>query len=487
MKQTTSYISSKEQASHLSITARLLTEQALLRGWEVEYTEAYPDESDSGITRCSKNGNELFFDSDLTALTPIYGFWPSNNKNLTYNLLRKNNIPTPETYIVPKNASDEEISRCLSALIQVVVKPLDTNHGVGITIGADTVEKVRTALELTKQYGKQKFALLQKQVTGEEYRFLVLRNKVIAVACRKPPFVIGDGKKTISELIEKLNFDPRRDNDHKSQLTIIKLSDVVVHNGEDFLKLIPKVNQKVELLKTSNLSRGGFSEDYSVTASNALKKIAIRAAKSCFLGIAGIDIMTTDIRHGDESNSFVIETNIAPGLRMHEFPIIGEPRPVAKLIFKELEKHAHPIARPLIKLGRSEFVDFPNHDILQIPARVDTGAAVSALHASLIKETSSGGLSFISFDKRITTRSFTKRAVQTSTGQVQIRYMVKLPVSVKGRKVIASFTLANRSKQSYPILIGRNIISRKFIVDVRRGKATKLYLNTRRKLDSMVN
>lgn len=127
-------------------------------------------------------------------------------------------------------------------------------------------------------------------------------------------------------------------------------------------------------------------------------------------------------------------------------------------------------------IGRSELVAFPDLQSKPIPARIDTGAKTSALWASEITKDGKE-LSFVLFDKtspfytgeRISVQYFEKRLVASSNGAVQQRYAVRLLVKIKGKKIRGHFTLADRSAQAYPVLIGRNILRGKFLVDVQSG------------------
>jgi len=128
-------------------------------------------------------------------------------------------------------------------------------------------------------------------------------------------------------------------------------------------------------------------------------------------------------------------------------------------------------------IGRSEFVEFPVLGLVHVPARIDTGAKTSSVWASDIRITD-GQLRFVLFDSpskhfnghEVVTRSFDKRMVASSNGMSEERYVVKLVVVLHGRKINASFTLADRSSQAYPVLIGRNVLRGKFLVDVSQGQ-----------------
>jgi hypothetical protein len=209
----------------------------------------------------------------------------------------------------------------------------------------------------------------------------------------------------------------------------------------------------------------------------SIHRIKAEAAERCFLGVAGVDIMTDSISEPGAGNSYVIEVNLTPGIRMHEFPGQGEARQVSRKIFAAFEKNARAIDRRVIPIGRSEKIAFPDFEMKKVPARVDTGATVSSIWASNIQETTEG-LTFTLFDEgsefytgeKIVVDEYDKRAVSSSMGHTQIRFTVMILISLHGRRIRAKFTLADRSTQIYPVLIGRNVLRNKFIVDVAGGK-----------------
>jgi hypothetical protein len=135
------------------------------------------------------------------------------------------------------------------------------------------------------------------------------------------------------------------------------------------------------------------------------------------------------------------------------------------------------MTKPKTAIGRAERISFPRLGYESIPAKIDTGAMTSALWASQINVDSAGNLSFYLFDEaspyfrkeRVSTKVFSETMVTSSMGMTQRRYVVKLVVRLQGRRIKASFTLADRAKQVYPILIGRNVLRGKFIVDVKNG------------------
>ncbi len=131
------------------------------------------------------------------------------------------------------------------------------------------------------------------------------------------------------------------------------------------------------------------------------------------------------------------------------------------------------MAHPISTIGRNAYVEFVGHTDV-VPAKVDTGADSSAVWASMIRIDEDHRLHFVLFDKQspyytgdeIIATNYSVSQVRSSSGHTQIRYRVPLSIRVAGRRVKATFTLANRQKNKFPILIGRRTLARRFVVDV---------------------
>ena len=131
-------------------------------------------------------------------------------------------------------------------------------------------------------------------------------------------------------------------------------------------------------------------------------------------------------------------------------------------------------------VGRDEYVKILAEDNLIVPAKIDTGADSSSIWASELEMSKDGELSFVLFSKdseyytgvRHKTTDFSARAIRSSNGTKQLRYAVMLDISICGRHIRGDFTLSDRSKNNFPILIGKSLLEGNFIVDVSRS-ATK--------------
>ena len=145
----------------------------------------------------------------------------------------------------------------------------------------------------------------------------------------------------------------------------------------------------------------------------------------------------------------------------------------------------------LITVGRTARLDIPVEGIKNVPAKIDTGADSSSIWASELCVDDDNVLSFCLFakgspyytGKRHEARGYTAIGVRSAHGTLQVRYKIQMVVRLGGRRVRATFTLSDRSQNTYPVLIGCRLLSKKFLVDVSKGSrlATKKPIHGLRK------
>ncbi|MFL5747004.1 MAG: cyanophycin synthetase [Niastella sp.] len=254
------------------------------------------------------------------------------NKQVTKQLLHSNYIPVPEGRVI---SEEEQLLPVIDEIgYPVVLKPLDGCQGNGITTNIKNYKEALSAFRLAKQNSPE--LICEKCIAGSDYRILVVDYKYTAAALRTPPAVTGDGRHTIRELIDRINADPNRGNDHEKVLTQIKIDEVtqgLIRKKGYTPDSVLSAGYKLLLKTTANLSTGGTAED--VTEEVHPDNIALfeRIARLVGLNICGIDIMAADLSTPITHNGgAVLEVNAAPGLRMHLSPSKGKPRPVAKAI-----------------------------------------------------------------------------------------------------------------------------------------------------------
>jgi cyanophycin synthetase len=285
--------------------------------------------------------------ASITGRTSFIGVDTASDKDLTKSLLAQAGVPTPRGEVVRTTAGAVQVARDLG--FPVVVKPLDGNHGRGVSTGLADEEAVREAFAAAAEISRR--VVVEKHVVGADHRILVVGGEVVAVAERAPAQVVGDGVSTIGQLIEAVNADPRRGEGHEQVLTRIKIDEALVHKlkAEGLtLDSAPEPGRKVILRDTANISTGGTAIDRTDDIHPDNLCIAVRAALTLGLDVAGIDFLAPDIsRSVRETGGAVVEVNAAPGFRMHLHPAVGRPRPVApavvRMLFPEGESGRIPV------------------------------------------------------------------------------------------------------------------------------------------------
>ncbi len=271
-----------------------------------------------------------------TDRTSAIGELIAQDKDLTRDLLRQVGVPVPSGRPVA-DAEDawlaaEEIG------VPVVVKPQYGNQGRGVITNLTTREQVVTAFAAAKEEGSS--IMVEKFAPGDDYRLLVIGGKLIAAARRESAHVIGNGRNTVRELVDEVNRDPRRSDDHATVLTKIKLEQIAltVLGEQGFTpESVPPAGTRVLIRRNANLSTGGTAADVTDLVHPEVAARAIEAAQVVGLDIAGVDVVATDISRPLESQGGVIvEVNAGPGLRMHIQPSSGQPRPVGEAIVESL-------------------------------------------------------------------------------------------------------------------------------------------------------
>jgi cyanophycin synthetase len=252
------------------------------------------------------------------------------DKEETKNLLEAAEIPVPKGMVIRTEAGLKDAVEKYG--YPLVIKPIDGNHGKGNTTNITTWEQAITALEAAKQYGRS--VIVERFITGFDFRILVINYKFICAALRTPAAVTGDGEHTIQWLIDETNKDPRRGYGHEkvlTQITIDQFTQKMLDEKNYTLDTVPAKDELVLLKPTANLSTGGTSNDVTDEVHPDNIFMCERIAKIIGLDICGIDIMAKDLRTPvSENGGAILEVNAAPGFRMHIEPSVGLPRNVAE-------------------------------------------------------------------------------------------------------------------------------------------------------------
>lgn len=256
----------------------------------------------------------------------------AQDKELTKCLLDAAGVPVPQGRSV---ASADEACRVAEEIGgPVVLKPRDGSQGKGVAVNIQGQEQVRAAYDIASEYGSE--VIVEQYFPGHDFRLLVVGDKLVAAARRDPPQVIGDGERSIAQLVEQINADPLRGEGHGSSLTKIRLDDIALatmatqHYTADS---IPEKGVLVTLRNNANLSTGGTATDVTDHVHPELAAAAVAAAQMVGLDICGIDLVSENVYEPlDKQGGFIVEVNAAPGLRMHLSPSFGKGRPVGDAI-----------------------------------------------------------------------------------------------------------------------------------------------------------
>jgi cyanophycin synthetase len=267
-----------------------------------------------------------------TDATSALGEGVAQDKELTRSLLRAVGVPVPQGR--PVTDAEDAWAAALELETAVVVKPRHGNHGRGVTTNLTTREQVLRAYAAARAEGDE--VVVERFVPGQDYRLLVVGDRMVAAALREPAQVVGDGKLTIAELVGLVNKDPRRSDGHATVLSLIKLDAIalaVLAEQGYTPDSIPPAGKKVLIRRNANLSTGGTATDVTDRVHPDLASRAADAARAVGLDIAGVDVVALDVAlPPEEQAGAVVEVNAGPGLRMHLEPSAGQPRPVGEAV-----------------------------------------------------------------------------------------------------------------------------------------------------------
>ena len=271
----------------------------------------------------------------------------ASDKEETNRILGNLGLPVPRQRMV--QSADDAVAAAAQVGYPVVVKPLNANHGRGISIHLTSPVEVAQAFDVAREHSQS--VIVESFITGEDHRMLVINGELAAVALRLPGHVVGDGVSTIAQLVDRVNQDPRRGVGHEKVLTRLLFD----HQAETMLAkkgytrdTVPADGEQVFLRSTGNLSTGGTATDMTDQVHPDNIEMAVRAVKAIGLDVGGVDFLTTDVTESyREVGGAICEVNAAPGFRMHMAPSEGRPRDVGGRVMDMLFPPGTPSRIPI--------------------------------------------------------------------------------------------------------------------------------------------
>lgn len=292
--------------------------------------------------------NQMRFQATITCKTSSIAVDIACNKEQTKKMLDAASIPVASGGICVDEEDLEEVVKKIG--FPIVLKPLDGNHGKGASINVTNWEDAVEGLAYAKKYSHR--VIVERFITGFDFRVLIIDNKLVAAAKRVPANVIGNGKDTIQKLIDETNLDPRRGYGHENVLTQIDVDRDTLDLLEKLnytLETIPRKEEIVYLKSTANLSTGGTSVDVTDMMHPENIFLCERISRVIGLDICGVDIMAENLTQPlKENGGCILEVNAAPGFRMHLAPSEGLPRNVASPVIDMLYPPGKPSHIPII-------------------------------------------------------------------------------------------------------------------------------------------
>lgn len=285
--------------------AQIITDEAYRRGISVEI-----EDEQEGIFRLSLGGRVVHCRESLTDATSGVAVARCDDKALTHRLLKRAGLCVPAQAEI---TSETEALAFLEDHGCVVIKPARGEQGRGVAVALETEQQVSAAWQAVAESGET--VLAEEFVEGQDLRIVVINDEVVAAAIRKPAEIIGTGRHTIAELIEKQSRRRQAATGGESSIPVDEETErCLASAGMDMQTVLP-AGHELAVRKTANLHTGGTLHDVTAMLHPRLEAAALRAARTLDIPVVGLDLM---VRTAESPYYRIIEANERPGLANHE-------------------------------------------------------------------------------------------------------------------------------------------------------------------------
>lgn len=291
--------------------ARIIVDEAQRRGIRVEAVDA-----ENGYFKLSHGGRSVVCRESLSELTSAVAMSRCADKRVTARLLAGAGLQVPAQTLAADVAHNEAFLRTHGA---IVVKPVDSEQGKGISVNLTSIEDVEAAVEAASRFDER--VLLEQFCQGQDLRIVVINHQVVAAALRRPATVEGDGSSTIAELIEKQSRRRAAATGGESRIPVDgETRRCLAAEGYALEDVLP-FGQSLAVRRTANLHTGGTIHDVTDQLHPTLRHAAEHASRVLDIPVTGLDFLVPAVEGPDH---VIIEANERPGLANHE------PQPTAQ-------------------------------------------------------------------------------------------------------------------------------------------------------------
>ena len=299
-----------DRLDELNPYARIVADEALRRGIEVEVLDPR-----WGELRLTSGARSIVTRESLSELTTAVAMSRCDDKRVTRRILADAGLRVPGAAVATGSDRDAE---ALDRFGDVVVKPARGEQGAGITVGVDGPEALAAAVARARRHCHD--VLIEERVEGHDLRIVVIDHRVVAAALRRPAAIVGDGRRSVTELIEVQSRRRAAATGGESTITVDDSThDLLGDRGMD-LESVPAAGERIEVSRTANLHTGGTIHDVTDRLHPTLADAAVVASRAIDIPVTGLDLLVTAV---DGPEYVMIEANERPGLANHE------PRPTA--------------------------------------------------------------------------------------------------------------------------------------------------------------
>lgn len=314
-----------------TITQQLLIDEANRRGYAVTKF----GERDRYLRIGLPNGTKNLFRGSRPLESSANGTKIAIDKLLTLQFVEACGFKVPAYQLLE---DEEDALQFLKTHTSIVIKPLDSSGGRGVTANITSRERATTAFRYAKTHSDSGKVLAQAYLTGKLYRLLVVDGHMVATSERTAASVLGDGTSSLRELVQTVNDQPRR-NGNNTAHGHIRHSDMHEYLGSNMLETIPAAGKAVRLNQIESLSTGGEAANVTNEVHPSWGEAAGRITKQLGLLIAGFDIMCDDISEPIANSYFpLLEINSMPGFKLHEYPTTGGPVHIAPILLDAISR-----------------------------------------------------------------------------------------------------------------------------------------------------